>query len=765
MVPSLYARQLARLGVLGSCALICGQALAAPAHITGQVVDADLGEPIAGIEVFVAGRPETAITDSQGRFVLHTPVLPALVVVEGSMIERTQVQVQKEGEHLPLLIKASYAQDQSVMVVASRVAPLTASTRSVSAKEFRAVPRRTAEDALQLVPGFTLVQHGSEGKGHQFFLRGFDAIHGSDLELSVEGVVINEWSNIHAQGYLDVAFVIPESIESVEVTKGPFTLGQGAFAMAGSAKYELGIAPEERGVRMAYTFGTTMRHRGVVTYSPKQGDGEDFVAAEVLTDKGFGVNRGMSRASALGRWRVMKSQRAGDLAVMASAYTAKFELPGTLRNQDYLAGRVGFFDAYDRGARGKSERAILGLDHHYASGKHRLKTRLYAMGRRLYLLENYTGFLVDPLHGDRRQQAQDTVSSSLALDYDYRVNDSLGVLASAGARGEWFDQAQKRVDMQGRIVQAERDLKGFQSLANVAVGVRYHYKDRFWLAGAARVDVVDIDIHDRLETDEEFKDNGGRRMTLSPRLTAEFKVAIPLRFFAAYGRGFRPPEARSFSSFVPGQKGIQDDVFDGGDPENVTDDAVELGLRWMPSRYFAATAAAFGTFLRRETVFDHVSGVNLELNGTRRLGGEIELHSSPLDGLTLSADLTYVDARFMASGKKVPLSPWLTGSAKAMYHHKSGFRAGLYFMAVAPRPLPHNASGGTLAVLDATAGYSWKWLHFDLELENALNRKVREGEYHYASHWEQGKAASKLPVVHFVAGSPFNARLTASVVF
>src|SRR5688572_15929469 len=66
-----------------------------------------------------------------------------------------------------------------VVVRAPRWQPPTASSSRVTARDFGSVPRRTAEDALQLVPGFLLVQHGSEGKGHQFFSRGFDAVHGA----------------------------------------------------------------------------------------------------------------------------------------------------------------------------------------------------------------------------------------------------------------------------------------------------------------------------------------------------------------------------------------------------------------------------------------------------------------------------------------------------------------------------------------------------------------------------------------------------------
>ena len=91
-------------------------------------------------------------------------------------------------------------------------------------------------------------------------------------------------------------YVAPEAIESVEVTKGPFSVEQGAFAMAGSAEYQLGIPYPDRGLRATYAIGTTNRHRGVVTYSPVEGDGHEFVALEAVHDDGFGQNRAIDRA-------------------------------------------------------------------------------------------------------------------------------------------------------------------------------------------------------------------------------------------------------------------------------------------------------------------------------------------------------------------------------------------------------------------------------------------------------------------------------------
>jgi iron complex outermembrane receptor protein len=81
----------------------------------------------------------------------------------------------------------------------------------------------------------------------------------------------------------------------------------------------------------------------------------------------------------------------------------------------------------------------------------------------------------------------------------------------------------------------------------------------------------------------------------------------------------------------------------------------------------------------------------------------------------------------------VPFAPWLVAGLRALVNHPSGVRAGFRTLAIAPRPLPHGARGQTLVMVDATVGYSWRWLRLDLELENLLGRKLREGEFHFAS--------------------------------
>lgn len=650
----------------------------------------------------------------------------------------------------------------AVTIIEARPRPATASTSRVTARDIAATPHRTAEDALRLIPGLTLVQHGSEGKGYQFFLRGFDAIHGSDLELTVDGVPVNEWSNVHAQGYLDLGFVIPEVIQSVEVTKGPFTLGQAAFAMAGSADYQLGVAEPFRGLRTTYTVGSTHRHRGVITFTPREGDGKDFIATEALHDDGFGSNRNIDRSAILGRVRLFDSATSGTLSLLGSVHVARFALPGTVRNADARAGRVGFYDSYDSSTRGLSGRELLALKYAWQDRVHEFGASVWGGYRQLTLLENYTGFLVDPINGDRRGQSQHGIGFGASFTYAMQLTNVLGLESGLGVRGDVFEQRQSHVGRREQVVTRERHVSATQTLSHALLGARWHPTETTSIAAGGRIDVAHVTVLDYLDDERVGQ---GALFAVSPRLTAQWRASETLALFAAYGRGFRPPEARAFTSFAPERAGISEDLYQGGDPTMTVANSIELGGRWLHSRYVGASLSTFGTFIERESIFDHVSGINLELNGTRRLGVEFSAHSNPVDWLTLSGDATYVDARFVQSGNPVPLAPWLTGGVRAVASHASGLHGGTRFAALAPRPLPHGARGATLAMLDATAGYRAGRFALDLELENLLNLQLREGEYHYASYWDRSSEPNALPVVQYVAGPPFNARLSLTVLF
>src|SRR5262249_47407762 len=67
----------------------------------------------------------------------------------------------------------------------------------------------------------------------QYLIRGFDADHGTDLAIFVDGLPVNLRSHAHGQGYADLHFLIPETVKAVEVLKGPYFPEYGDFDTAG----------------------------------------------------------------------------------------------------------------------------------------------------------------------------------------------------------------------------------------------------------------------------------------------------------------------------------------------------------------------------------------------------------------------------------------------------------------------------------------------------------------------------------------------------
>lgn len=92
---------------------------------------------------------------------------------------------------------------------------------------------------LEAAPGLTVTQHSGEGKANQYFLRGFNLDHGTDLAITVDGMPVNMPSHAHGQGYADLNFLIPELVDGMRVRKGPYFADLGDFATAGALQLDL----------------------------------------------------------------------------------------------------------------------------------------------------------------------------------------------------------------------------------------------------------------------------------------------------------------------------------------------------------------------------------------------------------------------------------------------------------------------------------------------------------------------------------------------
>jgi outer membrane cobalamin receptor len=128
---------------------------------------------------------------------------------------------------------------QRVLVEGARTSQLgiadAASAGTVNQKELAMRTVYRPGELLEAAPGLIVSQHSGEGKANQFFLRGFNLDHGTDLATYLDDMPVNQRSHAHGQGWTDLNFLIPELTARLDYKKGPYSASEGDFASAGCA--------------------------------------------------------------------------------------------------------------------------------------------------------------------------------------------------------------------------------------------------------------------------------------------------------------------------------------------------------------------------------------------------------------------------------------------------------------------------------------------------------------------------------------------------
>jgi iron complex outermembrane recepter protein len=637
---------------------------------------------------------------------------------------------------------------QAIIEGATRSASETVRERAT----LNAAPHRTAADMLLAVPGVFVTQHGGEGKAYQIFYRGFDAVHGQDLEVWVGGAPVNDVSNIHGQGYADLNFIMPEVVRSIRTTPGTYDPRQGDFAVAGTVRYELGY--DQPGLTAKAGFGSFGSARYFLAYRPKGSNEGTFAAAEFYDTDGFGPSRAAQRASAVAQslWKLGDSTSA---RLMFSAYTGHFDSAGVLRLRDIQSGAVDRFASYDPNQGGASSRFQLVGELGRETDDSKFSVAPYLVVRSLRLRQNFTGYLGDA-SGDSQQQLNDALSFGGTAFYRIRqrifsARDrlELGIFA----RSDWIDQSQRRLATADQRVTANQvdarvraiDVAGYFDLA-------LHPLSRVTLRGGLRVDGLSY-----LTVDNGAQAAGQARASqgahFGKKATLEVDVLPGLDLVGSYGEGFRSPQARGLaeSEATPFTR--------------VT--SAEGGLRYA-NEQVAVTAAGFRTWLSDDLVFDQATTRNEVVPATRRTGATADASWRPVSWVNLNLNGTYTRAEFRETargyrkGDLVPYAPQIVTRADlavtptlfAWKGRKLQTQVGTGISYLARRPLPYAQLGHHIFLLDAQASVRFGEGGLSLRAYNLLNANWYDGEFSFASNWDPGSGASLVPARHVTVGAP-----------
>lgn len=635
-----------------------------------------------------------------------------------------------------------------VSVVGER--PIAASSQQfIPDKEILLQPQGRPAQVLRLIPGFIAVEHsGGAGKADQYLLRGFDADHGTDVAFFTDGMPINLRTHAHGQGYTDLNFIIPETIEGLDVYKGAYLPEYGDFATAGAVNFRTREVVKEGIVQAAGGQFDTQRY--LLMFSPTKERVRTLFAAEgYYTNGPFLNDNRYFRTNLLGKMTTNLSGR-DELSLTGTFQKAEWNASGEIPLRAVNDGTLDRFGAIDPSEGGKTLRSTARLNYHYdTTSGGQFFANAYGQYYRLDLFTNFTFFLNDPVNGDGIQQSDRRVMYGGDIGYKQRA-EVLG-LPTIGTIG-----FQTRVDdIHARLgTQTKRTPTGTTTDSDIleasyAPFVKAEMQPASWmrLTGGLRAETFTFDVRNRCTTCVDSPAGRTSSGIVLPKVNLILGPWAATEFFANYGEGYHSNDARS--TVAPGPSPL------------ARSKNYEVGVRsrpWGPAG-MELIATLWQIDLQSELVFVGDDGTTEIRGPSRRRGVEVAARGQVWGPIYVNGSFTYTKAEFR-NGDAIPLAPELTAYGALLLKWPEGLTSQLQATYLGVRPLIEDRS------IQAPS-----WIDFDLSERYQLPVKVPHGRMEaflfvqnlFNTKWEQATFAfasrlrnepGAVTDIHFVPGNP-----------
>jgi len=630
-------------------------------------------------------------------------------------------------------------------VVVTAPPPVSASSEVfIPGKDFELRPQGRPADVLRLVPGLVISQHQGGGKAEQYFLRGFDADHGTDVALFIDGLPVNFRSHAHGQGYADLHFLIPETVQRLDGFKGPYFVEFGDFATAGAFNFVLRDTVEENYAEAAGgSFGT---QRYLTLLSPTRDALKTLVAIEYYRSDGpFTHPNGYERLNLLAKGTATIAENM-DLAIWGSFYQADWHGSGEIPARAVRSGLIGRFDAIDPNEGGTTQRTNVNLDWRWRPTENQtLSAHAYATYYTLTLFNDFTFFLNDEQNGDMINQRDTRFMAGFDALYEHRSKPfDINLTSSAGF--------QYRIDTPRVVLATAVQRHQLARTQDVSIQeqsfspfVKFDIVPLSWLrfVTGARGDIFTYDVHSRVNTTED--DMNGKVTQARPNVKANLVLGpwAQTEFYANFGTGYHSNDARAV-------------VADPNLTALPTARGYEFGVRSkiIPRTEFSLTYWVID--LDSELVFVGDEGTTEASGPSHRAGIEFATRVKLLDWLTFAGDVTWSRAEFDTGGA-VPLAPRLTARADLTARLPWGLSSSLGMRYLGDRYADedrHQTARGYM-IFDWTARYRYKWLEAFVSIENLTNTEYREAQFFFTSRLP-GEPATGVPDIHYTPGNPIS---------
>jgi outer membrane receptor protein involved in Fe transport len=718
-------------------------------RIEGFIKDVDTRAPINGATINIASNAKGDNTDAFGSF--------RFTDIAAGQYELVASHIGYKTEIIPVEVKNNLT---STVTVQLKKSNLDLSEVQVNTKrpvglntlgqvDILLRPVNTSQDILRIVPGVFISQHAGGGKAEQIFLRGYDIDHGTDINLSVDGMPVNMVSHAHGQGYADLHFVIPETIEKVSFEMGPYNADKGNLATAGFVEFKTKDFLSTNSLKIEAGNFNTQRYSGQFKLFNKESERnrqQFYVASEYFTgDSYFQSPQNFHRFNVLGKYSAWFGNQT-QLTISASTFDSKWDASGQVPDRAVQSGMISRYGSIDNSEGGNTSRTNINIQF-ARQWKNNWKTtnQLYYSRYHFNLYSNFTFFLEDPVNGDEINQREtrdiygynSTASKSWFLG-SRKMNTTFG----AGFR---FDQVNDiglaHVVKRTFIESVQKgDLKEKNAFAYVDQLI--HLSEKFTLNAGLRYDYFNFGYKDILVGETSFRHQS--RGIVSPKLNLNYSPSSTVKLFLNNGIGFHSNDTRVILNNAASD--ILPKVF-----------GTDAGIILKPVPQLVLKTTFWHLYSQQEFVYVGDAGIVEPSGKTRRMGIDFSVRYQVTKWLFADADINLTRARTIGEIKGedyVPLAPAFTSIGGLTARLKNGLHGSFRYRFIDQRPAneDYSVSAQGYFIADAVAGYQWKKLEVTASIENIFNRKWREAQFDTGSRLQLEPAP--VSEIHYTPGTP-----------
>lgn len=715
---------------------------------SGKVIDAFSRQPLEDVSILGYGIDSTklvSVTDQNGYFIVNSQINNVQLTTNLVGYKTTSFLFNSSQPTL-IVLERSNIQLKDIIVNTKSTVPFN----NISKVDVTLKPVRNTQELLRMVPGLFIAQHAGGGKAEQIFLRGFDCDHGTDIQLSVDGIPINMVSHAHGQGYADAHFIIPETINTIDFAAGPYYANHGNLNTGGYVQFSTYKNIPKSLVQVEAGSFNTFRNLFMLDLLKKNKDKESaFVAVDVNYTDGPTINKQFfNRINVFGKYNLSISNST-DLSISLSGFKSKWNASGQLPERAINDGSIDRFGSIDPSEGGNTERynSNVQLLSHLRNGGS-WSNQLFYTKYAFNLYSNFSFYLNNPLTGDEIKQAESRNIYGINSQYKKtKYYNAVSLTSTFGGgfrlddiRNSELSSVEKRVFIAYKQLGDTKELNAFAyTQQQVTIG-------KLLLEAGMRLDYFNFNYADHLNVNNQ---PGQQKAIISPKFIAQYTFNPTIQLYSKLGKGFHSNDTRvvvanSGTSVLPAAYGA------------------DLGVILKPNKNIYLNIALWSLYLEQEFVYVGDEGIVEPSGETLRKGIDLNARFQLSKSIFANLTINYSKGKALQEEKGnnyIPLAPELSSTGGITYKTAKGFSSNLSYRYIKNRSANNDysieAKGYFLA--DMAFNYTQNKYALGLSIENCLNIKWNEAQFATESRLLNEPAAVK--ELHFTPGSPLFAKL------